>query len=242
TLFRMFAGRLPEYPFDWPPPGHRQLQKKLSSGHVDVVRRAIDPNPRKRFADAAAMQRAFGRLRHSRGNATGGNSAAVGQARSKDWKTVQRNQFLQEFGKTLGTMCDCQACGGPVSETMQFCPWCAAARRVHEGGTRFPQECPRCRRGLKLDWLYCPWCFGPGFEPESERQYSDARYSARCHSPDCSRKQLMPFMRYCPWCRRKVRRKWKLPNSASVCSRCGWGVAADYWSYCPWCAKRLGKG
>ena len=56
---------------------------------------------------------------------------------------------------------------------------------------------------MKLDWEYCPWCYGPGFEPSSNRQFTDVRYTGRCQNAKCTRKVLMPFMRYCPWCRRK---------------------------------------
>jgi hypothetical protein len=122
---------------------------------------------------------------------------------------------------------------------MQACPWCGKQRQHHEGNTDFPQRCPRCERGMKLDWEYCAWCYGPGFEPVAKRKFSDRRYTARCANPKCDRKLLMPFMRYCPWCRRKVRRKWKIPASDKVCRHCGWGVAAGYWSHCPWCSKRL---
>jgi hypothetical protein len=122
---------------------------------------------------------------------------------------------------------------------MVACPWCGKRRLVHDGKTRFPQQCPRCQRGMKLDWKYCPWCFGPGFHPASQRRYSDKAYVGRCQNTNCSRKLLMPFMRYCPWCRRKVRRRWKLGNSPHRCQRCGWGVAGGYWSYCAWCGESL---
>ena len=54
--------------------------------------------------------------------------------------------------------------------------------------------------------------FAPSGEPMTSREYSDARYAAKCRNPACRRKDLMPFMRYCPWCRTKVRRAWKIPE------------------------------
>jgi hypothetical protein len=102
----------------------------------------------------------------------------------------------------------------------------------------FPAHCPRCHRGSKLDWRYCAWCYGPGFEVETKRRYSDRRYQARCSNRSC-RGELMPFMRYCPWCRQKIKRPWKLPGSSASCKSCGWGVDLDYWNHCPWCAKDL---
>ena len=97
---------------------------------------------------------------------------------------------------------------------------------------------------MKLDWPYCPWCFGPGFEVLTKRKYTDRLYSAsaKCRNEKCSRKLLMPFMHDCTWCRTKVRRKWKVADSPQTCKHCGWGAADGFWSYCPWCGKQHGGG
>ncbi|WP_203328939.1 serine/threonine-protein kinase [Candidatus Laterigemmans baculatus] len=58
-LFRMFSGQLPEWPFDWPPPGSQRLRTRVPAELVDLIRRAIDPNPRKRFRDAMHMARSY---------------------------------------------------------------------------------------------------------------------------------------------------------------------------------------
>lgn len=58
-LFRMFGGHLPEWPFDWPPPGSQRLRTRVHPELVELIRRAIDPNPRKRFRDAMHMARSF---------------------------------------------------------------------------------------------------------------------------------------------------------------------------------------
>jgi eukaryotic-like serine/threonine-protein kinase len=239
VLYQMFSGRLPEYPFAWPPPGFSAMERRVNSGFLMMLRRAMELAPQKRFADARAMLATFGRVKAHHGGRAAGKQASKSSRRTADWKEIQRRQFQQEFGKVLDTDHACTACEGPVSESMQACPWCGKPRLAHEGSTDFPLRCTRCRRGMKLDWHYCPWCYGPGFEPSSTREYSDIRYSARCQNEGCSRKLLMPFMRYCPWCHRKVRRKWKIPESTKSCRHCGWGVAAGYWSHCPWCAKRL---
>jgi hypothetical protein len=44
-------------------------------------------------------------------------------------------------------------------------------------------------------------------------------------------------MRYCPWCRMKVRKPWKLPGSRHRCDACGWGIAREFWNYCAWCRE-----
>jgi serine/threonine-protein kinase len=240
VLYQMFSGHLPEYPFEWPPPGHRLLQKRVNAGFLAMLRRAMELAPKKRFADARAMLATFARVKSHHGGRAATKKPGKSSRRTADWKAIQRRQFQQEFGRVLDTDHECPACQGPVSEAMQACPWCGKPRLAHEGSTDFPLRCTRCRRGMKLDWHYCPWCYGPGFEPSSTREFSDIRYTARCQNERCSRKLLMPFMRYCPWCHRKVRRKWKIPESTKSCRHCGWGVAAGYWTHCPWCAKRLG--
>lgn len=58
-LCRMFSGQWPEYPFEWPTPGHSRLRQKLHPDLLAVIRRAIEWNPRKRFRDADLMLTAF---------------------------------------------------------------------------------------------------------------------------------------------------------------------------------------
>jgi serine/threonine-protein kinase len=239
-MYRMLSGQLPEWPFTWPPPAIGRLRGRVHPDLINLLRRAIEIDPRKRCANAGAMLAAFQRVKPRALKPRGKRSAAATNSRKRpDWRTVRRRQFQRQFGKALETNHTCSQCAGPVSETMTTCPWCGVDRSVHEGETRFPQQCPRCHRGMKLDWAYCPWCYGPGFDVTTTRQYSDVRYTARCGNPGCTRKQLMPFMRYCPWCRRKVRRKWPIEGATDKCGSCGWGVVAEFWSYCPWCGKRL---
>jgi serine/threonine protein kinase len=239
-LYRMLSGQLPEYPFEWPPPGYERIRKRLEPDLIQLVRRSMDIDPRKRFADAGQM---LGALQRVKARALRfGSKRTVAQSKSstaRDWRTMQRRQFIQQYGSSLQTRFACHKCEGPVSECMQYCPWCSVPRPVHLDETSFPQSCPRCRRGMKLDWAFCPWCFGPGFEVQTVRQFSDRRYVAKCGNQKCSRKVLMPFMRYCPWCRAKIRRKWKIPDCADRCGSCGWGVVSTFWSFCPWCGKAL---
>jgi len=240
VLYRMLSGRLPEWPYTWPPPGFDRLRRRVHADLIAVVRKAMEVDPRKRFKHAGPMRAA---VRRARPRALrGGAGRAVPKAaagKKHDWQTVRRKQFQKEYGKTLQTRFSCHRCGGPVAESMTACPWCGAKRAVHRDETPFPARCPRCGRGMKLDWKYCPWCYGPGFERTTKRQYTDVRYTARCSHPACPRRLLMPFMRYCPWCRRKVRRAWKVPGTSDTCPACGWGVLKSFWDYCPWCGKHL---
>lgn len=243
-VYRMFSGRLPEWPFNWPPPGHTALRKKIHADLLAVMQRAMEIDPRKRYPHAGAMLAALERCK-SKALKPDGRAASVSArgTKKRDWRTVQRQQFQKQFGKTLDTHFECSQCEGPMSEAMHACPWCGADHSIHHGETDFPQQCPRCNRGLKLDWHFCPWCYGAGFEVPTNREYADNRYLplsvARCTKTKCDRKELMPFMCYCPWCKGKVQRKWKIEGSKDTCISCGWGVVAGFWNHCAWCSKKL---
>lgn len=245
VVYRMLTGELPEWPYEWPHPGHARLRRRVPAEWIDWLRRATELDPRKRFRDARQMQSAFRTVvtacrrqaRAQQVRSAQGANAKTNHHRH-DWQEVRRNEFRREYGKILEVGFNCESCNGPVSETMRACPWCGKDRAVHREGTGFPAHCPRCHRGIKLDWQYCPWCYGGGFEPITKRQYDDRRYSARCTNGRCSRKLLMPFMKYCPWCRRRVRRRWQIEGSADRCPHCCWGFLPAYWNFCAWCGKR----
>ena len=238
----MLTGRLPEWPFSWPPVGLDRLRGRVHSDLIAIIRKSIEVDPRKRFASGVSLLTTFRRIK-PRALTKGINKKTLKNptGSKSHWKSVQWRQFQRLYGKQLYTNCKCGRCGGPVAETMAWCPWCSTKRTKHDAETGFSICCPRCHRGLKTDWLYCPWCYGPGFEVGTTRKYSDKRYVARCTNTKCSRKQLMAFMRYCPWCRRKVNRKWKIEGSNDVCKACGWGTVGDFWKCCPWCGKTTGK-
>lgn len=238
-LYRMFSGVLPTWPYDWPPKGHATLRRNLSAGMVDLIAKAIEVDERRRWKDAGQMLTAFRRLKPKA--LSPGSRRRKRPARGKDWKEHRQRQFARTFGKSLGHTASCGSCGGQVAMTMGTCPWCGTARKRQVEQTDFPANCPRCRRGWKLDWTWCPWCWGAAAGPLEDRSYSDRRYSAHCESASCEG-PLMPFMRYCPWCHTKLKTPWALAGSNERCSGCGWGVAGDYWSHCPWCAKSLGPG
>ena len=64
-IYRMLAGRRPEWPYDWPPPGYQQLRRRHAHPDlIDFLRRAIEPNPRKRFRDGIQMLSAFRRVKN----------------------------------------------------------------------------------------------------------------------------------------------------------------------------------
>lgn len=235
VLYRMFSGMLPEWPFDWPAAGHDKLNARVRPELIDILRKAIQLDPGKRYRDAVQMHADFERLQsHARRQKR--SKARNGSRRGTSWRQMQWREFQRRFRKQLDTHHQCRSCEGPVSEGMQACPWCGFDNPARGCESRMPSSCPRCERGVKNDWDYCAWCYGPGFEEETSRHYPDKRYSARCANDRC-RGALMPFMRYCPWCRMKVRRTWKLKGSGHSCKACGWGIAREFWNYCAWCRE-----
>jgi serine/threonine-protein kinase len=242
-LYRMVSGHLPEWPFDWPPPAYNKVRSALPPELINFLKRSLEVDQKRRFRRAGQMLSVFRRLRPKAltRSSLQRHYRRRRRARGRDLDVIRFKLFRQRFGKPLEVNSTCRRCNGPVSEAMQACPWCGSARRTHEGETRFPARCTRCKRGRKLDWRFCAWCFGPPLQRVANRRFSDRRYAARCSNPRCRELVLMPFMRYCPMCRTKVRRKWKLKGSEDRCPRCRWAVLRDFWNSCPWCAKPLGQ-
>ena len=235
VLYRLFSGKLPEWPFEWPLVGHDKLKARVRPELIDVLKKAIQLDPAKRYDSAVAMHADYERV-HSHARKQKRPRSRNGTRRSPSWRQMQWREFQRKFKAQLDTRHHCRRCEGPVAESMQACPWCGFDNPARGSETRMPAHCPRCERGVKNDWDYCPWCYGPGFVEESTRRYPDQRYTAKCPNERCGG-PLMPFMRYCPHCRVKIRRPWKLKGSRHTCNACNWGIARDYWNYCAWCRE-----
>ena len=235
VLYRLLSGKLPEWPFAWPMVGHERLTAKVRPELVLMLRKAIQLDPAKRYRDAVQMMSAFEQLR-SRARRQKRHGTRADRKVGTTWRRMQWREFQRHYKKVLDSRHQCRNCEGPVAESMQACPWCGFDNPARSSESSMPSSCPRCERGVKNDWHYCPWCYGPGFVEETTRRYPDKRYSARCGNKRC-RGHLMPFMRYCPWCRMKVRRPWTLPGSRHRCKACGWGISREFWNYCAWCRE-----
>ena len=235
VLYRLFSGKLGEWPFEWPMPGHDKLQARVRPELIRVMKKAIQLDPQKRYRDAALMLADFERL-NSHARKQKKPRAKNGTRPGASWRQMQWREFQRLFKAQLDTRHHCRRCEGPVSESMQACPWCGFDNPSRGAETLMPAHCPRCERGVKNDWDYCAWCYGPGFVEETTRSYPDKRYTAKCANTRC-RGALMPFMRYCPHCRTKVRRPWKLKGSRHSCKACDWGIAHEFWNYCAWCRE-----
>ena len=235
VLYRMLTGVLPEWPYRWPLEGFARLRGHVHPDLIQILHKSLQVDPHKRFPDARQMLRALRAVRPRALRPPRQGKTTRANVR-RDWREIQKKQFLQDYKRALAIRHACRRCEGPVSEAMVACPWCGAERKKLREETDFPAACRRCRRGLKLDWRFCPWCYGPSVGPLSERTYSDKRYAAKC--PEC-RHPLMPFMRYCPGCRAKVQRRWTLAGTKDRCPRCGNAVLREHWTHCPWCRRAL---
>ncbi len=239
VFWQMLSGQVPEWPFDWPLPGADRVRRKVHPELVDWMRRALEVDQRARFRDATQMLVAFRRLK-SAGKLLLAKSQrkAKSSTETKDWRVVRRKSFDRRYRGALGLVHECSRCGGRLSEAMKGCPWCGVSPKRYRGPTHMPARCSRCGRGRKADWRFCAWCYGAGFPTVSARSYSDRRYTTRCTSPGCG-KDLMPFMRYCPWCRVRVRKRWTFDGADGRCHKCSCGVAKEFWKWCPWCVTKL---
>jgi len=242
VLYRLFSGKLPEWPFKWPMVGHERLQARFGPEIAEMLRKAIQLDPADRYRNANEMYAVFRRIRRraAKQKAIVPIRKRKPQSKGVAWRKLQWREFQKQFRNELGTHHECRKCDGPVAESMQCCPWCGVDHPSRRADTRMPAVCPRCERGVKTDWCYCAWCYGAGFEVETSRRFPDKRYGSKCANHRC-REPLMPFMRYCPWCHVKVRKPWKLQGSKHRCPSCKWGIVGEYWNYCAWCCEPVEK-
>ena len=59
VLYRMFSGKLPEWPFEWPLVGYDKLKARVRPELIDVLKKSIQLDPKKRYKDAVAMYADF---------------------------------------------------------------------------------------------------------------------------------------------------------------------------------------
>lgn len=57
--YRMFSGKWPEYPFEWPFPGAANLRRRAHGDLIGVIQKSVAFNPKQRFRDAGVMQKAW---------------------------------------------------------------------------------------------------------------------------------------------------------------------------------------
>ena len=62
-IYRLFSGRWPEYPFEWPFPGAATLRRRLHPDAIAIVRKSAQIAPYQRYRDAVKMLEAWEKCR-----------------------------------------------------------------------------------------------------------------------------------------------------------------------------------
>ena len=235
----ILTGVLPTWPFEWPPEGYRRFRARVPEPLRPVLRKAAEFDPRHRYADARmlhrALERAFTRLERP-------PRRKVSRRRRRNHAppsplAVQSAAFRRAHGRGLGLRFRCHRCDGPISEAMQYCPWCGVSDHSFRELTSYALVCPECEKGVRPEWSACPWCFKGRFVGNGRRPPPDSQAVRACGRRGCSGR-LRPFMRYCPLCKRKTRRVWSHADLKDRCPRCRWPTSHVFFRFCPWCGRR----
>lgn len=238
TVYETFAGTLPGWPFEWPLAGHARFAKRCPGPLQTVVRKGLELDLERRIADGIELRRAFERARDRIHDAEARASRRPRRKRDApppDPFALETQWFRKRYGRVLETHYDCHACDGPISESMRSCPWCGTTRNSFREVTRFPVVCPSCERGVRPQWSACPTCSSGRFEPDGRPLPAGASAERRCARKGCGA-PIHRFMHYCPACKAKVSRPWRVEGLAP-CERCRW-PHVPRWRFCGWCGKK----
>jgi serine/threonine-protein kinase len=245
VLYQLLSGYLPSWPFKWPYPEEESVRRKVPPEMISVIRKATAFEPKGRYPDAkrmlAAYDYALSRY-HRMNNAKKSKPAPPVNGHNHNesfrWEWVRVREFEKQFRKRYGLHYSCRKCGNPVGEAMSYCPWCKTNDNSFREVTSFPAFCPDCERGVRLEWKFCPWCYSGRFTDHIDRRHSDPRYTERCGNASCKDRRLMPYMRYCPSCKTKVKRPPRLQENEAPCPHCRWPIPkGGFWKNCGWCGK-----
>ncbi|MBN2375635.1 MAG: protein kinase [Sedimentisphaerales bacterium] len=233
VLYEYLTGYLPRWPFAWPFPGYEKLRLRTGREFTNFIKHALAVDPKKRFANAAAMLEAL----HAAIPKNLKIKLALPLKSKKElhWRSIRRQAFIKRYQKIFPHFHRCSHCKEPIAESMSCCPFCGTQNRF-DHRSQFDHLCPYCHKGVLPEWHYCPWCYSPGFDSPAPRKTRNIKYHANCKH--CGGR-IMRFMNYCPWCHRKIRHPWQAHPFPEFCTRCHWSVDSDFWLFCPWCQHQL---
>lgn len=243
TGYEMWTGVLPSWPFEWPLSGADRFVKRCPKSVQPVIRRGLELDLKKRWPDGVeffhALLRAIDQVEEGEKRARGFRKSTARTSRRygemPEPFALETSWFRRRFGKQFEAHFDCYACDGPIAESMSHCPWCGTTRNSFAEVTTFPLICPDCERGVRPEWGACPKCSTGRFEPNGKEIPADHSAERTCGRSGCEAR-IRRFTRYCPACKFKVERPWKVEGLDS-CSRCRWPVASR-WRFCGWCGKK----
>lgn len=173
----------------------RREMRGVPTEFRSLLLRALERDPRRRFASIPAMRGALERLK------------------------------IPARGRSLGQLVDryydvrrvCATCGSDLITHMRYCPQCADRKRF-VWNDRLPGRCPRCSWERAPHWRFCAWC-GTTFSRPRPGGRDRTRQAGAC--PAC-RRTVPLYCRFCPHCREGLvwDAEFKIP-----CPGCAWGVS-----------------
>lgn len=242
TAYELFAGVLPGWPFEWPLEGDVRFRKRCPERVQKVIRSGLEIDLAKRFEDGIVFRDALAHaLERTRRAEESSRREALARKRRRPLRpesdpfSLETGWFRKRFGRVFAASYDCHACDGPISESMRHCPWCGSAGNSFIEVTRFPLVCPDCERGVRPEWSACPTCSRGRFVSNGRAVPGAATAERRCTRPNCGA-PIQRFMHYCPGCKAKVDRPWKV-EGLRACARCRWPVVSR-WRFCGWCGRK----
>jgi len=242
TAYELFAGVLPGWPFEWPLEGEARFRKRCPAAVGRVIERGLALDLTRRYQNGIVFQRALlaaldrtRREEESSRRRAAARRRAPRKAPAADPFPLEAEWFRKRYGRALETHFDCHACDGPISESMRYCPWCGTNRNSFVEVTSFPLVCPECERGVRPEWSACPTCSRGRFESNGKPIPGASSAERRCSRAGCGA-PIHRFMHYCPGCKTKVDRPWKVEGLRG-CRRCRWPVVPR-WRFCGWCGKK----
>ena len=94
VIYRLLSGRLPEWPFEWPLKGHEKLVARVRPELVEVLKKAIQLDPKRRYRDAVQMhtefQKAQKQVRKQKRAKPRSNKKNGSSWRKMQWREFQR--------------------------------------------------------------------------------------------------------------------------------------------------------
>jgi serine/threonine-protein kinase len=237
VALELLVGRLPTWPFDWPPCEPGRFDRRVPEPVQRVLKKASVLDPNRRYPDAVALHSALDAAMNRITRQTQAVTKAPRPTHpAPPLRVVAADLFSRRHGRVLGMRYLCYRCEGAIAEEMSFCPWCGTGENSFREITSYPLVCPECERGVRQDWSTCPWCYRGRFDTKGRAYRQDPRAVRRCSKTGCPGR-LRRFMRYCPVCKQKPLRPWSEPHLPDRCSRCRWPVSGEYWRFCPWCGR-----
>jgi serine/threonine-protein kinase len=96
VLYRMFSGKLPEWPFNWPMIGNDRLMSRIGPDLAAVIRKAIKLDPADRYKNAVQMYAAFRKIK-AKARTPRRLRAAAKTRKRPSWRRMQWREFQLHF-------------------------------------------------------------------------------------------------------------------------------------------------